>query len=102
MKQPKTRSLRISDDIFNELMRLRLPLFGVGGQKTWDMLFNYFLTLHHDTQDWREKIKDVDLNPAFFAKQRPIIEDYLNGNITEVQAIERVMKIQSELLKEDK
>lgn len=67
----KIRSIRISEDIFQEMMRLRTPIevsFLGGEQKTWDNLFNYFLILHHGNTDWREKVKEVDL------KMRPELE----------------------------
>ena len=54
------RSIRIDDDIWNELLRLRLPRYGIGKQKTWNKLFNYFLILHHGNGDWRAKVKEVD------------------------------------------
>ena len=58
--ETQNRSIRIDDDIWEELQRLRLPRFGLGEQKTWNELFNYFLIMHHGNGDWREKVKEVD------------------------------------------
>jgi hypothetical protein len=61
MKQPASvRSIRIKDDIWEELSRLRVHPLGVGGPKSWDQLLNYFLILHHGNGDWRTKVEEVD------------------------------------------
>lgn len=59
-KEQHIRSIRISDEVFEELLRLRKPTLGLGEQRTWDSLFNYFLILHHGNGDWRRKVKYVD------------------------------------------
>lgn len=51
----------MDDDIWNELMRLRNPPHGLGEQKSWDTLLNYFLIMHHGNGDWKKKVKEVDI-----------------------------------------
>lgn len=77
----KIRSIRISEDIFQEMMRLRTPVevsFLGGEQKTWDNLFNYFLILHHGNTDWREKVKQVDL--AMRPELELLVDKYYSKN----------------------
>jgi len=53
------RTIRVSDDIWEEFMRLRSDKL-VGGQQTWDELFNTLLVIWHGNGDWRNKVKSVD------------------------------------------
>jgi len=83
MGQPKTRSIRVSDDVWKELNRLRLPQFGLGEQKSWDKLFNLFLIEHHGNGDWRNKVKYVDLDENLQEELYGIYEKYLKEEIDE-------------------
>lgn len=73
------RSIRMSDDIWEELMRLRHD--GVfGEQKSWDTLLNYFLICHHNNGDWRMKVQAVDANPEYVKELNDAIDLYLVDN----------------------
>ena len=77
--------MRLSDEVWKELGRLRMPLFGMGKQKTWEELFNILLIEHHGNGDWRTKVKKVDLDPKLQKELYAVYERYLKDEISKME-----------------
>ena len=90
----KTRSIRVSEDVWKEIQRLRNPLMGLGEQKSLDKLFEYFLVLHHGNLDWRNKVKYVDLNPKLKSELSKLHINYLDNKITKNEYIIQSSKLE--------
>lgn len=60
MKHTKRRTIWVSDDIWDELYRLRSDRM-YGEQMTWDDILNILLIVWHGNGDWRSKVKAVDV-----------------------------------------